>query len=74
MPVVRSGERPEGWGHPTADAGNDIAKRSAAIALRVAQRRKGWSIEHPADSYLVDGVPVAESANATGATAAFLEQ
>ena len=74
VPVVRSDERPGGWGRPTADAGNDIAKRAVAIASRMAQRRRWWSIENPANSFLFDYAPVAELAKATGATEVFLEQ
>ena len=74
VPVVRNDERPGGWGHPAADSGNDIAKRAVAIASRMAQRRRWWSIENPADSFLFDYAPVAELARTTGATEVFLEQ
>lgn len=74
VPVVRSEEKPGGWGHPTADTGNDIAKRAVAIALRMARRRRWWSIENPADSFLFDYGPVVELAKTTGAKAVFLDQ
>ena len=52
--VVRSEQRPEGWGHPLATEGNDIAKRCVEIAKVVRARGKWWTIENQVRSFLWD--------------------
>ena len=52
VPVIRSEERPEGWGHPVAEEGNQIAERTANLVDCVEEGRGTFSIENPFDSYL----------------------
>ena len=48
---VRSDSHPEGWGHPLAEEGNDILKRTIALGFRATERGKFFSMENPKDSY-----------------------
>jgi hypothetical protein len=50
--VLRSLEKPEGFGHPEAEEGNLLADRTAAIAGRRIAQGKFFSIENPETSFL----------------------
>ena len=50
-PVVRSEERPEGWGHAAAQEGNGIAKSAVPSHNVCLQAGWRWSIENPEESF-----------------------
>eukprot|EP00438_Fugacium_kawagutii_P004240 Skav233304 [mRNA] locus=scaffold3742:106372:119257:- [translate_table: standard] len=52
VPVLRTDERPEGFGDPDSEEGNLIADRTAAIGERQLEEGCFVSIENPVDSYL----------------------
>ena len=67
------------WVVPAQPAENNFSllrhvEQKHQRATRMAQQRKWWSTGNLADSDLFDYAPVAELANATGATAVLLEQ
>lgn len=49
--VVRSEAQPDGWGHPVAEEGNAILKRSAALGYLLCDADKFFSFENPEWSY-----------------------
>lgn len=49
--VIRSDERPEGWGHWLAEEGNEVLKRTVALGFRAHGRGKFFTMENPADSF-----------------------
>ena len=50
--VLRTRERPEGFGSPLAEEANTIASRAAALCQKLLGRRIFFSIENPAGSLL----------------------
>jgi hypothetical protein len=50
--VLRSPERPEGFGHPLAEEANLIASRAAALCTKLYDRKRFFSVENPASSLL----------------------
>ena len=54
VPVIRTDERPEGWGHPTAEEGNRILEKVIALIYVIEEAEKTWSMENPERSYAWD--------------------
>ena len=50
--ILRSDEKPEGWGDAEAEEANKIVARTILLVLKLTERGRTWSIENPWDSFI----------------------
>ncbi|CAL1136058.1 unnamed protein product [Cladocopium goreaui] len=51
VPVIRSSEKPDGWGSPLAVEGNLILERAIILAFLLLDKGSTFSMENPENSY-----------------------
>lgn len=51
VPEVRSAERPDGWGHPVSEEGNEVLKRAIIVAFKMLDKQAFFAMENPESSY-----------------------